>query len=124
MTMTRLKRKLTMLALVGGIGMGVSASLLAPSVSSAQAAGGREDAEARAVIDKAINAHGGADKLSQFKAVRAKWSGKHKVENVFYWDAVRVVTYEMPDKIRLDFEVENPKGEDVTLSPTHWLLRA
>ena len=66
--------------------------------------------EARGIIDKAIKAHGGADKLGQFKAVSAKWSGKHKVENMFYWDAVRVVTYEMPDKVRFDFEVENPNG--------------
>ena len=110
MTMTRLKQKVAMLALVGGIGMGLAASFLAASVSRAQAAGEREDAEARAIIDKAIKAHGGADKLSQFKAVSAKWVGKHKVENMFYWDAVRVVTYEMPDKIRFDFEVENPKG--------------
>jgi hypothetical protein len=97
-------------ALVGAIGMGLAASFLVASASRARAAGGREDAEARAIIDKAIEAHGGADKLSRFKAVSARWVGKHKVENVFYWDAVRVVTYEMPDKIRLDFEVENPKG--------------
>ena len=76
----------------------------------AQAAGESEDAQIRAIIDKAIQAHGGADKLSQFKAVRAKWVGKHKVENVCYADAVRIVTYEMPDKIRFDFEVANPKG--------------
>jgi hypothetical protein len=110
MTMTRLKQKIAVLIFVGGIGMCLVASFLSASVSRVQAAGGREDAEARAIIEKAIKAHGGADKLSQFKAVSAKWSGKHKVENVFYWDAVRVVTYEMPDKIRLDFEVENPKG--------------
>ena len=109
MTMTGRKQKVAMLALVGGIGMGMAASFLA-GVSGARAAGEREDAEARAIIDKAIKAHGGADKLSQFKAVSAKWVGKHKVENMFYWDAVRVVTYEMPDKIRFDFEVENPKG--------------
>ena len=35
-----------------------------------------EDAEARAIIDKAIEAHGGVGKLSQFKAVSAKWVGK------------------------------------------------
>lgn len=110
MTMTRLKQKVAMLALVGGIGMGAAASFLAASGSRAQAAGEPEDAQARAIIDKAIKAHGGADKLSRFKAVSAKWVGKHKVENMFYWDAVRVVTYEMPDKIRFDFEVENPNG--------------
>lgn len=105
MTMTPLKQKVAMLALVGGIGLG-----LAVSVPSAQAAGEREDAAARDIIDKAIKAHGGADKLSQFKVVSAKWAGKHKVENVFFWNAVRVVTYQMPDKIRYDFEVENPNG--------------
>lgn len=110
MTMTGLKQKLAMLTVVCGIGMGLAASFLTASVGRAQAGGERDDAEARAIIDRAIKAHGGADKLSQFKAVSAKWIGKHKVENMFYWDAVRVVTYEMPDKIRLDFEVENPKG--------------
>ena len=109
MTMTRLKRTFAMLALVGGIGMGSAASFLAATASRDQA-GEREDAEARAIIDKAIEAHGGADRLSQFKAVSARWAGKYKVENVFYSDAVYAVTYEIPDKIRIDYEVENPKG--------------
>jgi hypothetical protein len=116
MTMIRLNQKVAMLALVGGIGMGLAASFLAASSSRVQAAGERDDAEARAIIDKAIKAHGGADKLSQFKAVSAKWTGKHKVENMFYWDAVRVVNYEMPAKIRLDYEVENPNGQKFAFS--------
>src|SRR6185436_14361055 len=69
-----------------------------------------DDAELRAIINKAIKAHGGAEKLGQFKAVTAKWTGKHKVENMFYWDAVRTVKYEMPDKIRFDYEVMNPNN--------------
>lgn len=122
MTMTRLKQRVAKLRFVGGIGSGLAASilavsllaasLLATSVSRAQAADEREDAQARAIIDKATKAHGGADKLSQFKAVSAKWVGKHKIENEYYGDAVRIVTYEMPDKIRFDFEVENPKGSN------------
>src|SRR5215470_8669151 len=104
MTMTSLKQRVARLGLVGGIAMGLSAIILAASDSRAHAAGEGEDAQARAIIDKAIQAHGGADKLSQFKAVSAKWFGKHNVENMFYWDAVRVVTYQMPDKIRFDFE--------------------
>src|SRR5262245_39797993 len=111
MTMTRLKQMVAMLTLVGGIAMGMAASVLVANHSRGQAAGEQgEDAETRGIIDKAIKAHGGADKLSQFKAVSAKWVGKHKIENVFYGDAVYVVTYEMPDKIRFDIEVENPKG--------------
>jgi hypothetical protein len=122
MTMTRRKQKVARLAWVGGIGMGVAASILAASFlaassSRAQAAGEGEDAQVRAIIDKAIQAHGGADKLSQFKAVSAKWAGKHRIENEHYGDAVRVVTYEMPaDKIRFDFEVENPKGNNFAFS--------
>jgi hypothetical protein len=119
MTMTRRKQKVAKLAWVGGIGMGLAtsilaASFLAASVSRAQAADEGEHAtQARAIIDKAIQAHGGADKLSQFNAVSAKWVGKHRIENEHYGDAVRVVTYEMPaDKIRFDFEVENPKGSN------------
>jgi hypothetical protein len=99
MTMTNLKQMVAMLALVVGIGI-------------AQAGQQGADAEARAIIDKAIKAHGGADKLGQFKAVSAKWVGKRKVENVDFWDAVYVVTYEMPDKIRFDVEVANPKGSN------------
>jgi hypothetical protein len=113
MTTTRLKQKVCRLSWVSGIGLGLAASLLIASVSRAHAA---EDAEARAIIDKAIKAHGGADKLSQFKAVSAKWTGKRKIENVAYWDAVHVVTCEMPDKIRIDTEVANPKGGTVTFS--------
>jgi hypothetical protein len=122
MNITKRKPKGARLAWVGGIGMGLTASILVASFlgassSRAQAAGEGEDAQARAIIDKAIQAHGGADKLSQFKAVGAKWVGKHKVENEYYADAVRVVTYEMPDnKIRFDFEVENPKGSNFAFS--------
>lgn len=127
MTMTRLKDKVARLALVGGIGMGLAVSILTTSflavgVSRAQAKGESDDAaQARAIIEKAIQAHGGADKLSQFKAVSAKWFGKHKIENQYYGDAVRFVTYEMPinempAKIRTDFEVENPKGNNFSFS--------
>lgn len=90
------------------ISMALAVSLLIAGVSSAQAQADRDDAELRAIVDKAIKAHGGAEKLRQFKAVSAKWTGKHKVENMFYWDAVRTVKYEMPDKFRLDYEVMNP----------------
>lgn len=102
--MISLKPMVAMLALIGGIGRDTAASECS------------ENVEARAIIDKAIEAHGGADKLSQFKAVSAKWVGKHKVENMFYWDAVRVVTYELPDKIRFDFEVKNPNGNTFAFS--------
>src|SRR5262245_34863308 len=108
--MTRPKHNVARLALVSGIGLGLAMSCLTGKVCNAQAASESDAARAIAIIDKGVKAHGGADPLSQFKAVSAKWAGKHKVENVFYWDAVRVVTYEMPDKIRIDFEVENPNG--------------
>lgn len=104
----KLNQTMTMLALAAGI--------LSAGVSRAGAADDREDAQARAIIDKAIAAHGGADKLSQFKAVSAKWIGKHKIENEYYGDAVRTVTYEMPGKIRIDFEVENPKGNNFSFT--------
>jgi hypothetical protein len=89
------------------IGLVLAASFLVARLSHAQEAGSG-DAELRAIIDKAIKAHGGAEKLSQFKVVTAKGAGKHKVENVHFWDAVRTVKYEAPDKIRLDYEVMNP----------------
>src|SRR5262245_13575058 len=115
MTTTGRKRADAALALAGGLGMGLAASFLAASGPHARA-DEPDAAEARAVIDKAIKAHGGADKLSQFKAVSAKWAGKRKIENVEYGNAVTVVTYEMPDKIRLDTEVENPKGGKFSFS--------
>jgi len=127
MTMSRRKQKVARLGWEGGIGVGLAASILAASflaasVCCAQAAGESDDAaRARAIVDKAIKAHGGADKLSQFKAVSAKWFGKHKIENQYYGDAVRFVSYEMPTsqmpvKIRIDFEVENPKGINFSFS--------
>jgi hypothetical protein len=127
MTMTGRKQKGARRAWMGGIGMGraagiLAASFLAAGVSRAQVAGESEDAAgARAIIDKAVKAHGGADKLSRFKAVSAKWIGKHRIENEHYGDAVRYVTYEMainemPVKIRFDFEVENPKGSNFTFA--------
>ena len=100
--MTRSKQVVAGLALVC---MGIASFL-----GSVAHGAGEQDAEAGAIIDKAIKAHGGADKLSRFKAVSAKWAGKRKIENMFFWNAVNVVTYEMPDKIRIDTEVENPKG--------------
>src|SRR5262245_32130420 len=126
MRMTRLRQRVTRLVLVGGFGMGLAATILAAIIlaasdSLARAAGEGDDAQARAIIDKAVKAHGGADKLSAFKAVSAKWFGKHRVENQYYADAARVVTYEMPTnempiKIRIDFEVENPKGGNFAFS--------
>lgn len=109
MTMTRPKEAVPTLVLPA-ISISLVASFLTAGVARAQPPGEREDVEARAIIDKAIKAHGGAEKLSQFKAVSVKWSGKHKVENQFYWDADRVVTYQAPDKIRFDFDVHNPNG--------------
>lgn len=102
------KRKIALLALVGGLGVGLATSF--------PAAAGGQDAEARTIIDRAIKAHGGSDKLSQFKAVSAKWAGKRKIENMFYWDAVYGLTYEMPDKVRFDIEVENPNGNKFSFS--------
>lgn len=104
MTMTELRKMVALLALICGMG-------LAESFSFAQVAGEQAaDGEPRAIIDRAIKAHGGMEKLRHFKVVSAKWAGKHKIENVFYGDAVYAVNYEMPDKIRFDIEVENPKG--------------
>lgn len=112
MRMTILKQTLAMFALVGGIGMGTGAFLyqaLAARPAPAQAKEPDGPAQARAVIDRAIKAHGGEANLNKFKAVRLKREGKQRREN-FYWDAVSIVTYQMPAKLRIDSEVQNPNG--------------
>ena len=87
MTMIGLNHKVAELAWVGGIGVGLAASFLAAGVARGQATG--EDAQARAIIDKAIQAHGGADKLSQFKAVSAKWAGRQTDFRSYFVTTVR-----------------------------------
>ena len=70
--------------------------------------------EARAVIRKAIAAHGGEANLDKFKKYSMKWEGKRPVENML-WESTNVVTYEMPDKVRIDFEIANPNGGKLEL---------
>src|SRR5262245_32212550 len=105
--MRRASRILAVLLVVGSIGMGARVGL--KPEGTAWAGKGDEKAEARALIDRAVKAHGGAANLSKFKAVTAKWAGKRRAEGA-YWDAVTTVSYEMPGRIRLDSEMQNPKG--------------
>lgn len=80
------------------------------SLALAQEKETEDRAVARAAIDRAIKAHGGAENLSKFKAVSAKFTGKRKVENMFFWDSINVLHFQAPNKIRIDSEVHNPGG--------------
>jgi len=63
------------------------------------------EADARAVIDKAVKAHGGADNLAKFKAVVAKMKGKVEVNGMTI-DYTMTATTHAPDKMKVDTEVE------------------
>lgn len=66
--------------------------------------------EARAVIEQAIRAAGGADKLAQLHAVRTKFKGTVTLgENRLKVAVDRVVL--LPDKQRSDIEVESDNGK-------------
>ncbi len=84
-------------------------TVISPTPAVTQEKTTEPQSEARAVIDRAIKAHGGEENLSKFKAVSSKWEGKSKVEN-FYWDSTTSVIYQMPDKVRFDSEIRNPNG--------------
>jgi hypothetical protein len=68
----------------------------------AGAVAGADDAtEARKILDEAIKAHGGADKLAKLQTVQRKESGKyHGLGNPLPYTAN--VTLQLPDKMRLD----------------------
>jgi len=63
------------------------------------------DKDVQAVIDKAIKAHGGADKLAKFKAVVAKGKGTVKIEGIIY-DYTWSASTQLPDKMRVEAEID------------------
>jgi len=118
MWMTQLKQLLAVLVLAAGI----SASALLYQAIAAEPAQTQANAVdddpsgPRAVIARAIKAHGGAENLSKFKAFSVKWETKRKIENMFYWDSFNVVHYQLPAKVRIDSDVQNPNGIKFSLS--------
>src|SRR4051794_38253509 len=85
-----------------------AAFLLAPAA--------RAEDDARAVVEKAIKAHGGADKLSRYKAGTTK--GKGKVNSpVGELEFTQEVSYMLPDKLKevAEFEVMGNKIKTVAI---------
>jgi hypothetical protein len=74
-------------------------------LAAAPAARADAEADARAIIDKAIKAHGGADNLNKYKAMVAKMKGKVEVNGMTI-DYSSTASVQSPDKMRVDTEVE------------------
>jgi len=82
------------------LSLGLAALMLA-GLAVAQ----EQDKEAKAIIDKALKAVGGADKVNKYPAMSAKGKGKINIMNMeldFFID----FAFQMPDKLRQDIEVE------------------
>jgi hypothetical protein len=71
--------------------------------------------DARAILAKAIKAHGGEEKISKYKAGRAKTKGKIVIGGGL--DFTEEVAFQLPDKLRdnLELEVNNQKVTIVTV---------
>jgi hypothetical protein len=106
------KQWLTVLPVVGCL---AGAFLYHVGLAAAQEKPSDTKSEARALIDKAIKAHGGEANLNKFKAFSVKWEGKRKAENQ-YWNATTVVTFQMPERVRYDSDMQNPNGTTITIT--------
>lgn len=60
--------------------------------------------EARTLLERAIKAHGGADKLTKLKAARIRTKGKIEILNGL--DFTQEIAFQMPDKLRETMEFE------------------
>src|SRR5262245_35874106 len=67
-----------------------------------------QDDEARGLIEKAIKAHGGAEKLSAVKAVQMKAKGKANVMNMEFPFTMEM-SIQRPDKVKvaMDLDINN-----------------
>ena len=79
------------------------------------ASGGARGDEARAIIEKAVKAHGGADKLAKYKAVQTK--GKGKLEILGGLEITQEASFLHPDKIKevVEFEAGGQKIRTVSI---------
>jgi outer membrane lipoprotein-sorting protein len=69
--------------------------------------------ETRGVIEKAVKAAGGADKLAKLKASRAKFKGTFKVEG-FAVAMTGEIAVQLPGQMRVEIQAE-AQGQNVTL---------
>jgi hypothetical protein len=88
--------------------MSVRYALALASVLSLAAAASAQD-EAKAVIDKAITAHGGADKLDKFLAGRVQSKGSIALQGA-EMPFTSSVIYQLPDKVRTTLEFVTAAG--------------
>src|SRR5260370_37015563 len=91
-------------------------STLLPALFLLSAGVTRADDDPKAIVEKAIKAHGGAEKLMKYKASRMK--GKGKVDTpVGELEFTQESASMLPDKIKeiSEFEVMGQKVRTVTL---------
>lgn len=90
-----------------------SAALLL-AVGAARAA----DDDAKAIVAKAIKAHGGAEALTKFKAGQSKSKGKITLPTVGETDFTEETSFQMPDKFKenLELDINGNKVKVVTIA--------
>lgn len=88
----------------------VLAFLLVVAVAPTDTARGADD-EAKAIINKAIKAHGGEELLTKMQAGQSQNKGKIKLPGVGEVDFTQEVAYMLPDKFKdsLNLEIANMK---------------
>jgi hypothetical protein len=86
--------------------------LLSAAVVLGLVAGGRAaDADVKAVLEKAIKAHGGEEALNKYKAGQSRTAGKLKIPNIGEVDFTGELATMQPDKLKekTEFEIMNVK---------------
>jgi hypothetical protein len=78
-----------------------------------------DDAEAKAIVEKAIKAHGGAEVLNKFQAISVKEKGKFYGMGAAF-DYTLEMQYQAPDKERLEIRGENFKFVQVVNGDKGW----
>src|SRR5262249_38761365 len=75
----------------------------------------RANDDTRALLEKALKAHGGKEKLAKFKAAETKGNGKLHILGGF--DFVLETSVQMPDKFKtvMNFEIMNQKVTQTTV---------
>src|SRR5438128_1054638 len=81
-------------------------------------AGVRAEEGVKAILARAIKAHGGEEALSKYKAGQAKTKGKLKVPGAGEVEFTQEVSTMQPDKFKesLEFEIANQKVTVVTIA--------
>jgi hypothetical protein len=69
----------------------------------------RDDEDPASVLQKAITAHGGAEKLAQFRTVRSQYQGIIVIKN-FHCSISGDDVQQYPDKFKQSHRIVNPRG--------------